>query len=234
MNQQLIFSILLLTALVCDALHLHPKPFKSKYLKELKTVSSITLSSLLLPQMVRAESKSVGDISVNYDDKPQLMKEVAIGKKAVLIVNVASQCALTPQYEELVSLREKYQKQGFEVLAFPSNQFANQEPAPVERIRKDMLDQFGVKFPIFDKIDVNGPTAHPLYKSMKEYDGLIVGSPDLKKVSWNFEKFLLDENLIPVRRYKPGIKPAAIDVDVAGLVLNGKIPARKKASLNDY
>ena len=217
--------------------NLQPKSFQANLQNKLKTSSKLATVLLLpfLPSVLPSLAATpIKDIKVTYDGVPKSLKEVSDGNKAILIVNVASQCALTPQYEELVELREKYKKQGFEVLAFPCNQFASQEPAPVARIRKDMDDQFGVKFPIFDKIDVNGNNQHPLYAALKEYKGEIVGSPNIGKISWNFEKFLLDSNLEPVRRYKPGIRPDALEADIKGLLTSGTIPPRKKPSLNDY
>lgn len=222
----------------CLGHNLQPKSLQVNIQNSLK-ISSKVASVLLLPFVSHVSpslaTTSIKDIKVTYDGIPKSMKEITQGNKAILIVNVASQCALTPQYEELVTLREKYKKQGFEILAFPCNQFASQEPAPVERIRKDMDDQFGVKFPIFDKIDVNVNNQHPLYAALKDgYKGEIVGSPNIGKISWNFEKFLLDSNLEPVRRYKPGIHPDSLEVDIIGLLSSGTIPPRKKPSLNDY
>ena len=234
-----IFLVFLLVMVsLCISYNLQPKSLQVNFQNSLKTSSKIA-SALLLPLVSNTlpslATTSIKDIEVTYNGIPKSMKDINQGNKAVLIVNVASQCALTSQYEELVTLREKYKKQGFEILAFPCNQFASQEPAPVERIRKDMDDQFGVKFPIFDKIDVNGNGQHPLYAALKDgYKGEIVGSPNINKISWNFEKFLLDSNLKPVRRYKPGIRPDALEVDIKGLLTSGTVPPRKKPSLNDY
>eukprot|EP01041_Mallomonas_annulata_P009632 gene9632-20022_t len=188
---------------------------------------------LLSPLVVTANQLTVKDITVEYDGAPQSLGD-RLGKKATLVVNVASYCALTPQYKELVELDKKYKNEGFQILAFPCNQFGSQEPSPVKTIRKDMAAQYNVEFPIFDKLDVNGPFEHPLYSRLKKYDGPIVGSPDIGKVSWNFEKFLLDANGTPVRRYKPGIRPDMLDKDIKSLVSTGILPPRKKASLNDF
>jgi glutathione peroxidase len=95
-----------------------------------------------------------------------------------------------------------------------------------------MKAQFGVEFPIFDKIDVNGPSAHPLYNKLKSYEGL--GVSNIKKISWNFEKFLIDADGNPVRRYKPGILPLSLEPDILALLQTGKVPDRKKVSLNEY
>jgi glutathione peroxidase len=98
-----------------------------------------------------------------------------------------------------------------------------------------MKDQFNVDFPIFDKIDVNGPLQHPLYSILKLFDGDIIGSPQTReKISWNFEKFLIDENGNVLRRYKPGIKPLFIEYDISGYIKEHKLPQVKKPSLSDY
>jgi len=110
-------------------------------------------------------------------------------EKATLVVNVASQCALTPQYEELVTV-EKALGPDFTILAFPCNHFGDQESEPIERFRKDVKEQYSVTFPIYSKIDVNGENAAPLYKAMKKSDVTIVGSPQVGNVSW---KFLQDD-----------------------------------------
>jgi glutathione peroxidase len=159
------------------------------------------------------------------------MKEL-LGSKATLIINVASQCALTPQYEELVSLANTYSKQGFQILAFPCNQFGNQETAESSKIRKDMLKQYGVQFPILDKLDVNGINEDPLYTKLKSFKD--IGVSNVARISWNFEKFLVNKEGVPVRRYKPGVLPSSVEGDLKALIVTGTVPERKKASLNDY
>lgn len=176
-------------------------------------------------------SDDLSAIPILYDGKTFPLKDY-LGSKCSLIVNVASQCALTSQYEELVDLYNEFHSQGFNILAFPCNQFGSQEPAPVERIRRDMLNQFGVEFPIFDKIDVNGPGVSPLYARLKSYSD--IGVTNINKISWNFEKFLVNSSGTPLRRYKPGIRPAQLSSDVKSLIATGVVPARKKVVLNDY
>lgn len=173
----------------------------------------------------------IADTQIQYDKKGAPLRDY-LGKKVTLIVNVASQCALTSQYEELVELYNKYHDKGFNILAFPCNQFGSQEPAPVEKIRADMKRQFGVEFPIFDKIEVNGPTAHPLYVQLKSYKD--IGVSNIAKISWNFEKFILDSEGKPLRRYKPGILPTELSGDIESLLTKGVIPPKKKATLNSY
>jgi glutathione peroxidase len=200
-------------------------------LRALKICSSVVLSAPFISRAASGPESGIGDIAVEYDGASKPIKEY-LGSKATLIVNVASYCALTPQYADLVALYDKYKNQGFTILAFPCNQFGSQEPSPVPKIRKDMNEQFGVTFPIFDKIDVNGPSAHPLYQKLKSYEG--ISSSNVAKISWNFEKFLVDANGMPVRRYKPGIEPFEVEGDLAALLKTGTVPPRKKAVLNDY
>lgn len=158
-------------------------------------------SLLLYPVVSKAadEITGISDITINYDGVPKPIGEY-LGKKGTLIINVASQCALTPQYDDLVTLYNKYKADGFTILAFPCNQFGSQEPQPVERIRKDMKAQYNVEFPIFDKIEVNGGGASKLYTKLKTYDGLGTSTDSVKKISWNFEKFLINPVGMPVRR----------------------------------
>ena len=124
--------------------------------------------------------------------------------KALLLVNVASKCGLTPQYEGLERLHEQYKDRGFSVLGFPCNQFGNQEPGSSEEIQTFCSTTYGVTFPIFEKIDVNGENRHPLYDEL-------VAVPDNKghagDVQWNFEKFLVSPEGEVVARFNPVVKP---------------------------
>jgi glutathione peroxidase len=134
--------------------------------------------------------------------------------KVVLIVNVASKCGFTPQYEGLQELYQKYQDQGFVVLGFPCNQFRNQEPGSNEEIMEFCSTNYGVTFPMFSKIDVNGENAHPLYKFLKsEQSGLITD-----EIKWNFTKFLVDRNGKPVDRFATTTKPESIEKDIEKLL----------------
>ena len=134
---------------------------------------------------------------------------------ALLIVNVASRCGFTPQYEGLGNLHEKYKDQGFAVLGFPCNQFGGQEPGAESEIKSFCETNYGVTFPLFAKIDVNGPQAHPLYKFLQEARPGILGTEAIK---WNFTKFLVDRNGNPIKRYAPKEKPEAIDDDIKRLL----------------
>jgi glutathione peroxidase len=122
----------------------------------------------------------------------------------VLIVNVASECGLTPQYEGLQALYEKYQEKGFVVLGFPCNQFGSQEPGTDADIKEFCSSKYSVKFPMFSKVDVNGDDAAPIYKYLTSKDAKPVGSGSVK---WNFEKFLIDREGNLVNRFAPRTAP---------------------------
>jgi glutathione peroxidase len=157
--------------------------------------------------------------STFYDFKAKTLKgkEVALEEfkgKTVLVVNTASQCGLTPQFEGLEKLYEKYKDQGLVVLGFPCNQFANQEPGDEKSISEGCVMNYGVTFPMFSKVDVNGSTAHPLFKYLKSKLGGILGS----NIKWNFTKFLIDAQGRPVKRFAPITKPEALEKDIVKLL----------------
>ena len=134
--------------------------------------------------------------------------------KTVLVVNTASKCGLTPQFEGLEKLYEKYEGKGLVILGFPCNQFANQEPGDEKSISEGCVINYGVSFPMFSKIDVNGKDAHPMYKYLKkELGGLFSG-----RIKWNFTKFLIDVNGKPVKRFAPTTKPEEIDLYLSGIL----------------
>ena len=126
--------------------------------------------------------------------------------KVLLVVNTASQCGFTPQYKGLEALYKKYKDKGFAVLGFPSNQFGQQEPGP-GRDRRVLEMNYGVTFPMFSKIDVNGDDAHPLFKYLTSTKKGLLGSEAIK---WNFTKFLVDKDGNVVERYAPTTKPEEI------------------------
>jgi glutathione peroxidase len=127
--------------------------------------------------------------------------------KTLLIVNTASRCGLTPQYKGLEELYQKYKQDGLVILGFPCNQFGNQEPGTSKDIQEGCLVNYGVSFPMFEKVDVNGKNAHPLFVYLKaELPGLIG-----QNVKWNFTKFLVDANGKPTKRFSPITSPKAID-----------------------
>lgn len=126
--------------------------------------------------------------------------------KTVLVVNTASKCGLTPQFEGLEALYQKYRDKGLVILGFPCNQFANQEPGDEKSIAEGCVINYGVTFPMFSKIYVNGENAHPLYKFLKKELGWIFGS----RIRWNFTKFLVDSSGNPLKRFSPQTKPEVI------------------------
>lgn len=141
--------------------------------------------------------------------------EVALSQyrgKVLLVVNVASQCGFTPQYAGLEALYAKHRAQGFEVLGFPCNQFGSQEPGSEAEIAQFCETRFGVKFPMFAKIDVNGAATHPLYAWLKSSEPGILGTEAIK---WNFTKFLVGRDGKVIKRYAPTATPESIDGDVA-------------------
>ena len=127
--------------------------------------------------------------------------------KAVLIVNIASKCGFTPQYKELEELNKKYKDQGLVILGFPCNQFLNQEPGNQEEIASFCTLNYGVSFPIMQKIDVNGDKTDPVYQYLKKQKSGILG---LTRVKWNFEKFLIDKKGNVVERYGSTTKPSSM------------------------
>ena len=131
--------------------------------------------------------------------------------KVLLIVNTATGCGFTPQFEGLQDLYEKYQAQGFEILDFPCNQFGNQAPGSDEEITDFCNSRYGITFQQFAKIDVNGENEAPLFTYLKSQKTGLMGS----KIKWNFTKFLVDRNGKVVGRFAPTTTPEAIDVEVA-------------------
>jgi glutathione peroxidase len=135
--------------------------------------------------------------------------------KVLLIVNTASKCGFTPQYEGLEALYQKLHGKGLEILGFPCNQFGEQEPGSEKEIESFCEINYGVTFPMFAKIDVNGKNAAPLYQYLKEAKPGILGSEAIK---WNFTKFLVDRNGNVVERYAPKVEPENLTPDVEKLL----------------
>jgi glutathione peroxidase len=153
-----------------------------------------------------------------YSAKSLQGKEItmeAYKGKTILVVNTASECGLTPQYEGLEKLYEKYKDRGVVVLGFPCNQFGNQESGDEKSISEGCLVNYGVTFPMFSKIEVNGENAHPIYKYLKKELGGLFGT----KIKWNFTKFLIDSDGKPIKRFAPITKPEKID-DYLATILN--------------
>ena len=147
-----------------------------------------------------------------YDFKAKSLggKEISMEEykgKTVLVVNTASKCGFTPQFGGLEELYKKYSDKGLVILGFPCNQFANQEPGDEKSIAEGCLLNYGVTFPMFSKIDVNGTDAHPLYKYLKSaLPGFLSN-----RIKWNFTKFLIDSKGKPVKRFAPATEPDKID-----------------------
>ncbi|MFN3423410.1 MAG: glutathione peroxidase [Novosphingobium meiothermophilum] len=135
--------------------------------------------------------------------------------KVLLVVNTASKCGFTPQYDGLEKLWRTYGERGFEVLAFPCNQFGGQEPGTADEIESFCKVNFGLSFPLMAKIEVNGDNADPLYDWLKQEAPGVLGT---KAIKWNFTKFLIDRDGKVVRRYAPTDKPESIARDIEKLL----------------
>ncbi|XP_044471943.1 phospholipid hydroperoxide glutathione peroxidase 1, chloroplastic-like [Mangifera indica] len=193
---------------------------KSAFLQHGFSLQSVTLPGFFIKARSfgvfarAATEKTLHDFTVKDIDG----KEVPLNKfkgKVLLIVNVASRCGLTTaNYSELSHLYEKYKTQGFEILAFPCNQFGGQEPGSNPEIKQFACTRFKAEFPIFDKVDVNGPNTAPVYQFLKSSAGGFLG--DL--IKWNFEKFLVDKNGKVVERYPPTTSPFQIEKDIQKLL----------------
>lgn len=131
--------------------------------------------------------------------------------QVLLVVNVASECGFTPQYAGLETLHRDYRDQGFSVLAFPCNQFGAQEPGDAQAISDFCASRYAISFPLFEKIDVNGPRAHPLYKWLKSQKAGILGSESIK---WNFSKFLVNREGRVIQRLGPTAKPESLRKEI--------------------
>lgn len=130
--------------------------------------------------------------------------------KLLLVVNTASKCGFTPQYEGLQRLYETYHDRGLEILGFPCDQFAHQEPGSEAEIAQFCQMNYGVTFPLFAKIDVNGRHAHPLYQFLKKQLGDTLGSA----IKWNFTKFLIGADGTPLKRFAPTVTPEQLEADI--------------------
>lgn len=157
---------------------------------------------------------SIADFEVATSDGARISLAEKLGK-VLLVVNTASKCGFTPQYAGMERLWKTYGSRGFEVLAFPCNQFANQEPEGDREIATFCDIHFGLSFPLMSKVDVNGPGASPLFEWLKLEAPGILGTHAIK---WNFTKFLIDRKGKPVRRYAPALKPDKLARDIEPLL----------------
>ncbi|MBL8382667.1 MAG: glutathione peroxidase [Burkholderiales bacterium] len=157
---------------------------------------------------------SLHDFSANtLAGKPLALR--TLKGRAVLVVNTASQCGLTPQYEGLEALHRKYSARGLEVVGFPCNQFGGQEPGGADEIGAFCQKNYGVTFRMMEKVDVNGADAHPLFQWLTRAAPGFLGSEAIK---WNFTKFLVDADGNVVKRYAPQTEPRAIERDIEALL----------------
>lgn len=153
------------------------------------------------------------DFTVKAQDSTEVNLSDYSGK-VLLIVNTATGCGFTPQYDGLQDLYEKYNEQGFEILDFPCNQFAGQAPGEDTEIHSFCTGRFGITFPQFSKIDVNGENESPLYTYLKSQQSGVMGN----KIKWNFTKFLVDRNGNVVGRFAPTVTPEKLDSKVKELL----------------
>jgi glutathione peroxidase len=155
-----------------------------------------------------------------YDFKANNIKGQTVSMKAyegktVVVVNTASKCGFTPQYEGLEALYQKYKNQGLVILGFPCNQFGKQESGSSDEIEEFCQINYGVTFPLFEKIEVNGKNAHPIFKFLKEKQSSgIFGS----KIKWNFTKFIINSKGVPVKRFSPTTKPEKMEKTIIKLL----------------
>ena len=157
---------------------------------------------------------TIADFTVATNKGEELDLQDKLGK-VLLVVNTASKCGFTPQYDGLEKLFQDYKDKGFEVLAFPCNQFGGQEPGEAEEIEQFCKVNFGLTFPLMNKVEVNGDNASPLFDWMKKEAPGLMGS---KTIKWNFTKFLIDREGNVVKRYGPADAPAAIAKDIEKLL----------------
>jgi len=179
-------------------------------------IAIFLISTLSIISLTAQENKTTMDFyqfkATSLHGKEISMKEYA--GKVVLVVNTASKCGFTPQYEGLEKLYKEYKDKGLVILGFPCNQFGDQEPGSAEEISKFCTLNYSVNFPMFMKIEVNGEKADPLYKFLKvELPGTFGN-----EIKWNFTKFLLDRKGKPVKRYGSVVKPEEITKDIEKLL----------------
>jgi glutathione peroxidase len=170
------------------------------------------LHRIIIPAIVMASSSFAADLtSIAFEDAAGKNTSLNDYKgKVVLVVNVASKCGLTKQYEGLEALYKKHRSEGFVILAFPANDFNGQEPGTIEEIQKFCKSEYDVSFPIMNKISVIGPDQHPLYTALTGPQGAFPGD-----VRWNFGKFLIGKDGKAIARFEPKVTPDSPEVTTA-------------------
>lgn len=164
--------------------------------------------------MSPATNKTIyGFSAASLSGQPVSLKDYA--GKVILVVNTASKCGFTPQYKGLEKLYRDYKDKGLVILGFPCNQFGQQEPGGGAQISEFCELNYGVSFPLFEKVDVNGPNAHPLFNFLTETRPGLLGS---KKIKWNFTKFLINRQGEVVKRFAPLATPAALEAQIQALL----------------
>jgi glutathione peroxidase len=179
----------------------------------IKKIIMLVLFSII-SLFAKENDMSIYDFNVKTIDGKEISMSQYKGK-VLLIVNVASKCGFTNQYEGLEKLFAKYKDKDFMVLGFPSNQFGGQEPGTNEEIKQFCSLTYEVKFDMFSKVDVNGENQAPIYKFLKEQKAGILGTEDIK---WNFTKFLVDKNGKVIDRYGSATSPSSIEADILPLL----------------
>jgi glutathione peroxidase len=163
--------------------------------------------------LIAGDKMSIYNIEVkDIDGKTLTLKKYE--NRVMLIVNVASKCGYTGQYEGLQKLHTEYADKGLSILGFPCNQFLSQEPGTEDEIKNFCMSSFGVEFDMFSKIDVNGDNTHPLYVYLKKNAGGFLTDG----IKWNFTKFLVDKNGKVIKRYSPSTEPKEIEADIKKLL----------------
>ena len=193
--------------IIIGEFHLTNNKNKKKQMKKIFFLIATMLVTLTSVQAQKADNIYGFEVKTI---KGETQKLSTYNAKVVLIVNTASNCGLTPQYEGLEALYQKYKDKGLVILGFPCNQFMGQEPGTAEEIENFCNTKYNITFPLFDKIEVNGDETNPLYTYLKETLPL-EGKNDIR---WNFEKFLIDKNGKPVKRFAPRTKPADLETEI--------------------
>lgn len=187
-----------------------------KFVKDICSRFSILIVFLIIFNILSMSAKDSYIYSIKVktiDGKEQALSEYK--GKVILIVNVASKCGFAKQYKALEELYDKYKNKGFVILGFPCNQFGEQEPGTNEEIKQFCSVNYGVSFPLFEKLDVNGDNTHPLYKYLKNAKPGLLGSQSIK---WNFTKFLVDKYGNVVYRFASQTTPESLSDDIEKLL----------------